>query len=58
MDSELLFKFLSSIGLLVIGYMAKTSNSEGWQPVKKYWMFFVIVGGISLLYAIYKYLAR
>lgn len=58
MDFELLFKFLSSIGLLVIGYMAKTSNSEGWQPVKKYWTFFVVIGGISLLYAIYKVLMK
>ncbi len=55
MDSELLLKLLSSIGLLLIGYMAKTSSSEGWQPVKKYWIYFIIIGGLSLLYAIYKY---
>ena len=58
MGSELLFKLLSSLGLLLIGYMGKASSSEGWLPVKKYWIFFVVVGGLSLLYTIYKYFSK
>lgn len=58
MSSELLFKLLSSLGLLLIGYMAKASNSEGWQPVKKYWMYFVIIGGLSFAYVVYKYFLK
>jgi hypothetical protein len=58
MSSELLFSLLSSVGLLLIGVMAKTSSGQGWQPVKKYWIYFVIVGGLSLLYTTYKYFLK
>jgi hypothetical protein len=55
MDSDLLFKLLSSVALLLIGIMAKFSVSDGWQPVKKYWIYFLIMGILSLTYEIYKY---
>lgn len=58
MDSELLFKLLSSIGLLLIGFMAKFSGIDGWQPVKKYWIYFIIMGALSLVYAVYKYFLK
>lgn len=56
MNTELLFNFLSAMGFLVIGIIAKTSSLEGWQPVKKYWAYFVIAGVLSLAYAVYQYL--
>lgn len=55
MDMTLFFKLLASLGLLIIGFMAKFSTDDGWQPVKKYWILFIIIGVISLLYSIYKY---
>lgn len=58
MNFDLLIKFLSSIGLLLIGIMAKFSVNDGWQPVKKYWLCFVILGFLSLMYMIYKYLLK
>ena len=58
MGSELFFKLLSSIGLLLIGFMAKTSSSKGWLPVKKYWIYFLVVGGFSLLYTIFNYFSK
>jgi hypothetical protein len=58
MDSQLLIKFLSSVGLLLIGIMAKFSVNDGWKPVKKYWLFFVTMGLLSFTYMIYKYLLK
>ena len=58
MDSDSLFKLLSSVSLLFIGIMAKFSVSDGWQPVKKYWMYFVIMGLLSFMFMIYKYFLK
>jgi len=54
MKFEMFIKLLSSFLFLSIGLMAKFSNNDGWSAVKKYWLFFVVIGVISLIYNIYK----
>jgi len=56
METLLLFKLFSSLGLVFIGFTAKLSNSDGWRPLKKYWIYFVFLGVLSLLYEMYRYL--
>jgi hypothetical protein len=58
MDSELIVKLFSSLLILLTGIMAKFSLNDGLQPVKKYWIYFIIVGGISLIYEIYSCLLK
>ncbi|PYF74342.1 hypothetical protein B0O44_104513 [Pedobacter nutrimenti] len=53
---ELLIKLLSSLGLILIGIMGKFSVNDGWQSAKKYWIYFVLLGGLSLAFQMYKLL--
>ncbi len=55
MDLQHIMRFLVPVMLLVLGLMTKFSNNDGWSSYKKYWIYFVVIGAISLIYAIYKY---
>ncbi|MGK6353575.1 hypothetical protein [Parapedobacter sp. DT-150] len=49
---------LSSLAIVALGIMAKYSSGEdGWKPLKKYWLFFVLLGLISLAIGIYRSMA-
>ncbi|WP_229738474.1 hypothetical protein [Parapedobacter pyrenivorans] len=46
---------LSSLAIIALGIMTKHSSGEdGWKPLKKYWLFFVLLGLISLAIGVYK----
>lgn len=55
MNSELLLSLLSTLVVLFIGIMAKFSVNDNWQPLRKYWIYFIIMGLLSLLHIVYKY---
>jgi len=55
MDFQHIMRFLVPVMLLVLGLMTKFSNNDGWSSYKKYWIYFVVIGATSLIYAIYKY---
>ena len=54
MGHEMFIQLLSSFLFLLIGLMAKFSNNDGWSGVKRYWLFFIVIGSITLIYNAYK----
>ncbi len=58
MNVEIFIKLLVSFFLIVAGLMAKYSHNDGWSSAKKYWIFLVVIGAISLVFDIYKYWLR
>jgi len=56
MNFGIWIKVLTSILFVVMGLMAKYSHNDGWSSVKKYWIYLVVLGVISLVYNIFKYL--
>jgi hypothetical protein len=48
-------KFITSILFIVMGLTARYSYNDGWSAVKKYWVYIVVLGVISLVINICKY---
>jgi hypothetical protein len=58
MSIEILIELLISIFLIAAGLMAKYSHNDGWSSAKKYWIYLVVIGAMSLVLEIYKYWLR
>jgi hypothetical protein len=56
MNFEVFIKLFGSVFLIVAGIMAKYSHNDGWSTVKKYWVYLVILGVVSLIFDVIKYL--
>jgi ABC-type multidrug transport system permease subunit len=56
MNPGVLIKFIIPILFVVMGLMAKYSHNDGWSSVKKYWIYLVVFGAVSLVYNVFKYL--
>jgi len=55
MDFGILIKFILSILMVGMGLMAKYSHNDGWSSAKKYWVYLVVIGAISLILDVWKY---
>ncbi|MGZ3763603.1 MAG: hypothetical protein ACXVB0_11910 [Mucilaginibacter sp.] len=58
MDSDFVIKIILSILMIGMGLMAKYSHNDGWSSAKKYWVYLVVIGAISLMLDIWKYCLR
>lgn len=55
MDFQQINSFLAPLGLIIAGIVMKLSKSnQTFGSIKKYWLAFIILGGILLLYRFYK----
>jgi len=55
-DTKFFLEILSSLGLLLIGMMAKFSPIDGWRPVRRYWIYFIYFGLFSLVISVCRFL--
>jgi len=55
MNIGIWLKFIASISFIVMGLMARYSYNDGWSAVKKYWIYMVVFGAVSLVFNICKY---
>lgn len=49
-------KLLAPVILIIFGIVIKVSKSEQFSPMKKYWLFFLIIGVFLFAFKLYKYI--
>lgn len=54
MEFKLIIRFLAPLFAIVLGLALKYSEKLENNPMKKYWLFFVLTGLFLLTYRIYK----
>jgi hypothetical protein len=57
MDFQQINSFIAPVGLIIAGVIMRLSkNNETFGFLKKYWLWFIILGAFLLLFRLYKYL--
>jgi len=56
MEIKDLLRLLLPLATMILGFIIKKSNNDNFLAVKKYWLFFVIVGALLFFVRLYKYI--
>ena len=56
MDFDTAKGFITAICLIAAGFMVKYSTKDELVRMRKRWYVFVIIGGINIVFGLYKYL--
>ena len=58
MKFNILLGFITSILMFYLGIMLRFSKIEGWRRHRKYWLFFILLGLLSLVIKVYSLLLK
>lgn len=48
--------FVASVMIISMGIVMKVSPLDGWRPIRRYWLLFVIMGLFLLALRVYEFL--
>ncbi len=47
--------YISACAFIGMGLKLRYSSQDGWGSLRRYWLYFVLFGFLSLFYKLYKY---
>jgi len=56
MEVKEILRWLLPVVSIIVGFIIRKSNNPNLESVKKYWLFFIIVGALLFLFRLYKFL--
>jgi len=56
MEVKEILRLLLPVVSIIVGFIIRKSNNPNLESVKKYWLFFIIVGALLFLFRLYKFL--